>query len=176
MILVRASGVRGLKRRSFILWKIRHRRPRIWNKRRIRNRKGKAALPCPCMNREACCLQLGQLTDANWNHPLVSGFTRERRLLHPATALRHSTNELLTELKLNLDLEKKKKKAGSATRCTLIEGFFSTIMLLLLCVSIYAFHTLIRWQSSLSRSTRTHYLLAADCSLLTVVVWWCVYH
>ena len=23
---------------------------RIWNKRRIRNRKGKAALPCPCMN------------------------------------------------------------------------------------------------------------------------------
>ncbi len=75
------------------------------------------------MNREACCLQLGQLTDANWNHPLASGFTRERRLLHPATALRHSTNELLTELKLNLDLEK--KKGGSATRCTLIEGFFS---------------------------------------------------
>ena len=29
--------------------------------------KGKAALPCPCMNREACCLQLGQLTGANWN-------------------------------------------------------------------------------------------------------------
>ena len=75
------------------------------------------------MNREACCLQLGQLTDANWNHPLASGFTRERRLLHPATALRHSTNELLTELKLNLDLE---KKGGSATWCTLIEGFFST--------------------------------------------------
>ena len=60
------------------------------------------------MNREACCLQLGQLTGANWNHPLASGFTRERRLLHPATALRHSTSELLTELKLNLDLEKKK--------------------------------------------------------------------
>ena len=90
----------GIKREGlFILWKIRHRRPRIWNKRRILNRKGKAALPCPCMNREACCLQLGQLTDANWNHPLASGFTRERRLLHPATALRHSTNELLTELK-----------------------------------------------------------------------------
>ena len=149
MILVRASGA-GIKRGgSFILWEIRHRRPRIWNKRRIRNRKGKAALPCPCMNREACCLQLrnrkgkaalpcpcmnreacclqlGQLTDANWNHPLASGFTRERRLLHPATALRHSTNELLTELKLNLDLEK--KKGGSATRCTLIEGFFSTLL------------------------------------------------
>ena len=65
------------------------------------------------MNREACCLQLGQLTGANWNHPLASGFTRERRLLHPATALRHSTNELLTELKLNLDLEKKKKGIGN---------------------------------------------------------------
>ena len=44
------------------------------------------------------------------------------------------------------------------------------------CVSIYAFHTLIQWQSSLSRSTRTHYLFAAGYSLLTVVVWWCVYH
>ena len=84
---------------SFIPWKIRHRWPRIWNKRRICNRKGKAALPCPCVNREACCLQLGQLTGANWNHTLVSGFTRERRLLHPTTALRPSTNELLTELK-----------------------------------------------------------------------------
>ena len=47
-------------------------------------------------------------------------------------------------------------------------------MLLLLCASIYAFHTLIKWQSSLSRSTRTHYLFAAGYSLLTVVVWWCV--
>ncbi len=45
------------------------------------------------------CLQLGQLTGANWNHTLVSGFTRERRLLHPTTALGPSTNELLTELK-----------------------------------------------------------------------------
>ena len=65
------------------------------------------------MNWEACCLQLGQLTDANWNHPLANGFTRERRLLHPATALRHSTNELLSELKLNLDLEKKKRGIGN---------------------------------------------------------------
>ena len=86
----------GIKKRggggvSFIPWKIRHQWPRIWNKRRIRNRKGKAALPC--------CLQLSHLTGANWNHPLASGFTRERRLLHPATALRHGTNELLTELK-----------------------------------------------------------------------------
>ena len=32
-------------------------------------------------------------------------------------------------------------------------------MLLLLCVSIYAFHTLTKWQISLSRSTRTHYLV-----------------
>ena len=77
--------------------KIRHRWSRIWNKRRICNRKGKAALPCPCMNREACCLQLGQLTGANWNHPLASGFTRERRLLHPTTALKPSTNELVTD-------------------------------------------------------------------------------
>ena len=90
--------VRGLKG-SFIPWKIWHWWPRIWNKRRICNQKGKAALPCPCMNREACCLQLGQLTSANWNHPLASGFTRERRLLHPTTTLRHSTNKLLTELK-----------------------------------------------------------------------------
>jgi len=51
------------------------------------------------MNREACCLQLGQLTGANWNDPLVSGFTRERRLPHPTTALKHSTKELSTELK-----------------------------------------------------------------------------
>ena len=76
--------------------KIRHRWPRIWNKRRISNRKGKAALPYPCMNREACCLQLGQLTGANCNHTLVSGFTRERKLLHPKTTLRSSTNKLLT--------------------------------------------------------------------------------
>ena len=51
------------------------------------------------INREACCLQLGQLTGANWNHTLVSGFTRERKLLHPTTSLRPSANELLTELK-----------------------------------------------------------------------------
>ena len=33
---------------SFIPWKIRHQWPRIWNKR-ICNRIGKEALPCPCM-------------------------------------------------------------------------------------------------------------------------------
>ena len=82
---------------SFILSKIRHRWPRIWNKRRICIRIGKAALPCPCMNRETCCLQLGQLTSANWNHP--SHRKQEKRLLHPKTALRPSTNKLLTELK-----------------------------------------------------------------------------
>ena len=81
------------------LEKIWHWWPRIWNKRRICNRIGKAALPCPCMNREACCLQLSQLTGANWNHTLVSGFTWKRRLPHPLTSLRPSTNELLTELK-----------------------------------------------------------------------------
>ena len=56
-----------LKWRVFYTLKTRHRWPRIWNKRRIFNRIGKAVLPCPCMNREACCLQLGQLTGANWN-------------------------------------------------------------------------------------------------------------
>jgi len=54
---------------SFLPLKIRHRWPRFWNKRRICNRIGKAVLPCPCMNREACCLQLGQLTGADENHP-----------------------------------------------------------------------------------------------------------
>ena len=49
------------------------------------------------INREARCLQLGQLTGANWNRT----FTRKRRplVLHPTTALRPSTSELLTELK-----------------------------------------------------------------------------
>ena len=50
--------------------------------------KGRQFFHARAMNREACCLQLGQLTGANWNHTLVSGFTRERRLLHPMTALR----------------------------------------------------------------------------------------
>ena len=70
--------------------------------RRISNRKGKAALPCPCMNREVCCLQLSQLTSAKWNHTLVSGFTWERRLLHLMTALRPSTNKLLTDWDKNI--------------------------------------------------------------------------
>ena len=61
--------------------------------------KGRQLFHACAINREACCLQLGQLTGANWNHTLVSGFTWERRLLHPMTALRPSTNELLTELK-----------------------------------------------------------------------------
>ena len=43
--------------------------------------------------------QGGLLSTARPTDPLASGFTRERRLLHPTTALRHSTNELLTELK-----------------------------------------------------------------------------
>ena len=63
-------------------------------------KKGRQLFHVRAINREACCLQLGQLTGANWNHTLVSSFTWERRLLHPMTALRPSTNELLTELKL----------------------------------------------------------------------------
>ena len=61
--------------------------------------KGRHLFHARAMSREACYLQFGQLTGANWNHTLVSGFTRERRLLHPTTALRPSANELLTELK-----------------------------------------------------------------------------
>ena len=61
--------------------------------------KGRQIFHARAMNRKACCLQLGQVTSANWNHILVSGFTRERRLLHPTTTLRPSTNERLTELK-----------------------------------------------------------------------------
>ena len=61
--------------------------------------KGRQLFHAHAMNREACCLQLGQLTGANRNHTLVSGFTQERRLLHATTALRPSTNKLLTELK-----------------------------------------------------------------------------
>ena len=43
--------------------------------------------------------QGGLLSTARPTDPLASGFTRERRLLHPTTALRPSTNKLLTELK-----------------------------------------------------------------------------
>ena len=49
--------------------------------RRISNRKRKAALPCPCMDREACQVGRSSATDQHWNHPLASGFTRERRLV-----------------------------------------------------------------------------------------------
>ena len=38
----------------------------------------------------------------NWNHTLVSGFTQERRLLHPMTALRPSTNELVANWDKNM--------------------------------------------------------------------------
>ena len=37
--------------------------------------KGRQLFHARAMNREACCLQLGQLTSTNWNHTLVSGFT-----------------------------------------------------------------------------------------------------
>ena len=62
--------------------------------RRISNRKGKAA-SMPVQE------QGGWLGAARpLNHPLASGFTRERGLLHPTTALTPSTNELLTGLKI----------------------------------------------------------------------------
>ena len=120
---------------------------RIWNKRRIHNRIGKAALPCPYMNRETCCLQLGQLIGANWNRSfgqwLHTG--KETTTPHNRTKTQYqwttdwtksilifSTSKLTKTisptvwLKLNLD---PKKKEGSVTRCTLIdiEGLFSTL-------------------------------------------------
>ena len=50
-------------------------------------------------------------------------------------------------------------------------------ILLCYCFCVWVFmHSILKWQSSLSRSTCTHYLFAAGYSLLTVVVWWCVYH
>ena len=73
--------------------------PEFGIKKEFITERGRQLFHAPCMNREACCLQPGQLTGANWNHPLASGLTQERRLLHPLTTLRHSTNELLTELK-----------------------------------------------------------------------------
>ena len=73
--------------------------PEFGIKEELVTERGRQLFHVRAMNREACCLQLGQLTGANWNHPLANGFTRERRLLHPMAALRPSTNELLTELK-----------------------------------------------------------------------------
>ena len=66
MILVRASGT-GIKREGLLYFeKYGTGGPEFGIKEEICNRKGKAALSnAPCMNREACCLQLGQLTDAN---------------------------------------------------------------------------------------------------------------
>ena len=55
--------------------------------RRISNRKGNAALSCPCMNREACWAQLGHWLALIGTIHLASGFTWERRLLNPTTAL-----------------------------------------------------------------------------------------
>ena len=65
MILVRASGA-GIKREGLLYFeKYGTGGPEFGIKEEFVIRKGKAALPCPCMNREACCLQLGQLTGAN---------------------------------------------------------------------------------------------------------------
>ena len=76
-----------------------------------------AALPWPSMCREACCLQLGELNAANWNR----SFTREKRLLHPTTARRPSTNELLTELKTFSSFQLKSYKDNFTNSLTKIE-------------------------------------------------------
>ena len=96
---MRASGV-GIKMEGLLyLQKYGIGGPEFGIKEEFVTEKGRQLFHAHAMNREACCLQLCQLTGANWNHTLVSGFTWERRLLHPTTALRPSTNELLTELK-----------------------------------------------------------------------------
>ena len=63
--------------------------------RKISNRKGKAALPCQCMEQGGLLGAARPLTSANWYHSLASGFAQERRLLcHTITP---STNKLLTD-------------------------------------------------------------------------------
>ena len=86
--------------------------------------KGRQLFHARAMNREACCLQLGQLTGANWNHSSVSDFTRERRLLHPTTALRPSINELLTELKHSYPFNFKTYKDNFTNSLTKVERRF----------------------------------------------------
>ena len=137
--------VRGLKRGVFYTLKNTASVAQNLEEEEFVTEKGRQLFHARAMNRDACCLQLGQLTGANWNHPLASGFTWERRLLHPTTALRPSTNELLTELKTLIFSTSKLTKTisptvwlklnvdffffkGSVTRCTLIEELFSTIV------------------------------------------------
>ena len=63
MILVRASGA-GIKREGLLYCFEKYGTgggPEFGIKEEFLTEKGKAALPCACMNREACCLQLGQL-------------------------------------------------------------------------------------------------------------------
>ena len=64
--------------------------------RRISN-KGEGSSSMPVHEQGGLLSTARPLTSTNWNHPLASGFTRERRLLHPTTALRPSTNELVTD-------------------------------------------------------------------------------
>ena len=98
-ISVRASGA-GIKMEGLLyLQKYSIGGPEFGIKEEFVTVKGRQLFHAHAMNREVCCLQLGQLTGANWNHTLVSGFTPEKRLLHPTTALRPSTSELLTEIK-----------------------------------------------------------------------------
>ena len=66
--------------------------------RRISNRKVNAALPCPCMYREACWVQLGQLTSSklepSFGQWLHTG--KETTAPHDRTKTQ-STNQLLTD-------------------------------------------------------------------------------
>ena len=66
----------------FLPSKIWHRWSRIWNKRRISNREGTAALPCPSINKGRLVVYSRPLTDRRELEPsLGQCFTRERHIL-----------------------------------------------------------------------------------------------
>ena len=74
---MRASGA-GIKREGLLyLEKYSIGGPESRIKEEFVTEKGRQLFHARAMNREACCLQLSQLTGANWNHALVSGFTWE---------------------------------------------------------------------------------------------------
>ena len=113
------------------------------------------------MNREACCLQLGRLTGANRNRSFGQWLHTGKETTAPHDRTKTSTNELPTKLKTFSSSQlqnlkdhftnsltkvklrsppppKKKEEAGGGggggdpiIRCTLIEGLFSTLLLLL---------------------------------------------
>jgi len=100
------------------------------------------------MNREACCLQLGQLTGANWSRSFCQWLHTEKETTAPhdrtktqpqrtidwtKNILIFSTSKLTKTIsptvwqKLNVDFFNFIFLKGSVTRCSLLERLFSTI-------------------------------------------------